>query len=80
MRDYEGGGERRSRRRARSDEERRGFGGSRFLLEAHLEKATAMHEEQKGGKNARKPSGRGRGGGREGEERENRSYVGPRGL
>lgn len=59
MRDYEGGGERRSRRRARSDEERRGFGGSRFLLEAHLEKATAMHEEQKGGKNARKPSGRG---------------------
>lgn len=58
----------RLRRRQRAEEstckERRGFGGSRFLLEAHLEKATAMHEEQKGGKNARKPSG-GRGGKRE---------------
>lgn len=55
----------RLRRRQRAEEstckERRGFGGSRFLLEAHLEKATAMHEEQKGGKNARKPSGGERG-------------------
>lgn len=49
--------------------ERRGFGGSRFLLEAHLEKATPRRMNKKM-KNARKPSG----------ERENRSHVRPRGL
>lgn len=38
-------------RRARSNEERRGFGGSRFLLEAHLEKATQpCTGNKKGGK------------------------------
>lgn len=51
--------------------------GSRFLLEAHLEKATPCTRNKKGEK--RPKAEWGGGGGRE-RERENRSYVGPRGF